>query len=57
VWACMAAVVAGLVLTGTVGARLGRAPVGPAVARNVLVGTLAMAATYFVGVLFGVTVG
>jgi VIT1/CCC1 family predicted Fe2+/Mn2+ transporter len=57
VWACVAAVVVGLVLTGTVGARLGGAPVGRAVARNVLVGTLAMAVTYFVGVLFGVTVG
>lgn len=57
VWACVAAVLAGLVLTGTISARLGEAGVGRAVARNVLVGTLAMAVTYFVGVLFGVTVG
>ncbi|GAA4439874.1 VIT family protein [Actinokineospora soli] len=57
VWTCVAAVIVGLVLTGTISARLGSARVGRAVARNVLVGTLAMTVTYFVGVLFGVTVG
>ncbi|MGW5050615.1 VIT1/CCC1 transporter family protein [Actinokineospora sp. NPDC004072] len=57
VWACVAAVVLGLVLTGTISARLGEARVSRAVLRNVLVGTLAMTITYFVGVLFGVTVG
>lgn len=57
VWACVAAVLVGLVLTGTISARLGGARVKRAVARNVLVGALAMTVTYFVGVLFGVTVG
>lgn len=57
VWTCVAAVLIGLVLTGTISARLGSARVGRAVGRNVLVGTLAMTVTYYVGVLFGVTVG
>ena len=57
VWTCVIAVVIGLVLTGTISARLGGARVGRAIARNVLVGSLAMTVTYFVGVLFGVTVG
>ncbi|MDQ3404692.1 MAG: VIT family protein [Actinomycetota bacterium] len=57
VWVCVVAVVLGLVLTGIVSARLGDARVSRAVARNVLVGTLAMVATYYVGVLFGATVG
>jgi VIT1/CCC1 family predicted Fe2+/Mn2+ transporter len=57
VWACATAVVVGLVLTGIVSARLGNAPVGRAVARNVGVGTLTMLVTYVVGVLFGVTTG
>ncbi|WP_091456769.1 VIT1/CCC1 transporter family protein [Actinokineospora iranica] len=57
VWTCIVAVVVGLVLTGAVSARLGDAPAGRAIARNVLVGTLAMVITYYVGVLFGVTVG
>ncbi|GAA3025499.1 VIT1/CCC1 transporter family protein [Actinokineospora globicatena] len=56
VWTCIVAVVLGLVLTGYVSARLGGAPVGRAVLRNVVVGVLAMVVTYFVGVLFGVTV-
>ncbi len=57
VWTCIVAVVLGLVLTGLVSARLGGAPAGRAVARNVVVGTVAMVITYYVGVLFGVTVG
>ncbi len=57
VWACAAAVVVGLVVTGVVSARLGNARVGRAVARNVGVGALTMVVTYLVGVLFGVTVG
>jgi VIT1/CCC1 family predicted Fe2+/Mn2+ transporter len=57
VWACATAVVAGLVLTGVLSARLGNAAVGRAVARNVGVGALTMAVTYLVGLLFGVTVG
>ncbi|GAA3856780.1 VIT family protein [Saccharothrix violaceirubra] len=57
VWACAAAVLVGLALTGVVSARLGSSPVGPAVRRNVVVGTLTMAVTYGVGLLFGVTLG
>ncbi|MGQ0841299.1 VIT1/CCC1 transporter family protein [Actinokineospora sp.] len=57
VWTCVVAVALGLALTGTVSARLGKAPIGQAIARNVLVGALAMVVTYYVGVLFGVTVG
>lgn len=57
VWACAAAVVGGLVLTGVVSARLGNADVRRAIVRNVGVGALTMLVTYLVGVLFGVTVG
>ncbi|MEV0675689.1 VIT family protein [Actinosynnema sp. NPDC050436] len=56
VWACAAAVLVGLVLTGVISARLGAGPVWRAVRRNVVVGTSTMAVTYGVGVLFGVTV-
>ncbi len=42
-----------LVITGLLSARLGGAPSGPAVARNVLVGLLAMAITFGIGTLFG----
>lgn len=47
------AVTAALVVTGTVSAWLGHAPVGRAVARNVVVGTLAMGLTFAVGTLLG----
>ena len=57
VWACAAAVVVGLALTGLVSARLGNARTGPAILRNVGVGALTMLVTYYAGVLFGVTVG
>lgn len=57
VWACAAAVLAGLVLTGVISARLGNSRVGRAVRRNVVVGSLTMIVTYSVGLLFGVTVG
>lgn len=57
VWACAAAVVVGLTLTGWVSARLGDAHVGRAILRNVGVGALTMVVTYFAGVLFGVTIG
>ncbi|WP_245614205.1 VIT1/CCC1 transporter family protein [Actinokineospora inagensis] len=57
VWTCIVAVVVGLVLTGFISARLGGARARRAVLRNVVVGVLAMVVTYFVGVLFGVTVG
>jgi VIT1/CCC1 family predicted Fe2+/Mn2+ transporter len=55
VWACAAAVLVGLVLTGAVSARLGNANVRRAIIRNVGVGALTMLVTYLVGVLFGVT--
>jgi vacuolar iron transporter family protein len=48
-------VLACLVATGAVGARLGRAPLGPAVARNVLGGALAMGITYGIGSIVGTT--
>ncbi|MFE2756177.1 VIT family protein [Actinosynnema sp. NPDC059335] len=57
VWACAAAVLVGLVLTGVVSARLGSSHVGRAVRRNVVVGSLTMVVTYSVGLLFGVTIG
>ncbi|MEU4761622.1 VIT family protein [Actinosynnema sp. NPDC023794] len=57
VWACAVAVLAGLVLTGVVSARLGASRVSRAVRRNVVVGSLTMIVTYYVGLLFGVTVG
>lgn len=57
VWACGAAVVVGLALTGYISARLGRARARRAITRNVGVGVLAMLVTYYVGVVFGITVG
>jgi VIT1/CCC1 family predicted Fe2+/Mn2+ transporter len=57
VWACAAAVAVGLALTGLISARLGDADTRPAIIRNVGVGALTMLVTYYVGVLFGVTVG
>ncbi|ONF63798.1 VIT1/CCC1 transporter family protein [Amycolatopsis keratiniphila] len=57
VWACAAAVVVGLALTGFISAKLGDARAGRAIARNVGVGALTMVVTYYVGVLFGTTVG
>ncbi|UMP03288.1 VIT family protein [Amycolatopsis sp. EV170708-02-1] len=57
VWACAAAVVVGLALTGFISAKLGDARAGRAIARNVGVGALTMLVTYYVGVLFGTTVG
>ena len=55
--ACAAAVALGLVLTGWLSARLGNANVPRAMLRNVGVGALTMLVTYYVGVLFGITVG
>jgi len=57
VWACAAAVAVGLALTGLISARLGDADTRRAIVRNVGVGALTMLVTYYVGVLFGVTVG
>jgi VIT1/CCC1 family predicted Fe2+/Mn2+ transporter len=54
---CVVAVAIGLVLTGYLSARLGDAPPGPAVARNLGVGLLTMAITYGVGRLTGGVVG
>jgi VIT1/CCC1 family predicted Fe2+/Mn2+ transporter len=56
VWACAAAVAVGLALTGLISARLGDADTRPAILRNVGVGALTMLVTYYVGLLFGVTV-
>ncbi len=53
VWATAAAVVAALVLTGVVSARVGGARVAPAVVRVVSGGVLAMAITYAIGTLVG----
>lgn len=47
------AVTVALTITGLVSARLGGAPRGPAVARNVVVGLLAMAITFGIGTLVG----
>lgn len=57
VWTCAAAVAVGLALTGLISAKLGDADVRRAVLRNVGVGALTMLVTYYVGVLFGTTVG
>jgi VIT1/CCC1 family predicted Fe2+/Mn2+ transporter len=57
VWTCVVAVLVGLVLTGMISARLGGGIARRAVLRNVFVGALTMVITYYVGVLFGVTVG
>ncbi|MEW9519347.1 VIT1/CCC1 transporter family protein [Streptomyces tubercidicus] len=53
VWITVGAVVVALVLCGWSSARLGAAPVGRAVARNVGGGVVAMGVTYGVGVLLG----
>lgn len=50
------AVVVGLFLTGWISAKLGDAPRGPAILRNVLMGSATMLATYLIGLLFGVAV-
>lgn len=54
--ATFAAVVLALVVTGSVSARLGGAPAGRAVLRNVVGGSLAMAITYGVGTLVGLAI-
>lgn len=56
VWMCGVAVVVALGLTGFISARLGGANVRRAIARNVIIGTLTMLVTYYVGVLFGAAV-
>jgi VIT1/CCC1 family predicted Fe2+/Mn2+ transporter len=54
-WVTVVFVAVALVLTGALSARLGRAPVARAVARNVGGGLLAMAVTYGLGSLVGLT--
>ncbi|GEA83058.1 MAG: VIT1/CCC1 transporter family protein [Cellulomonas sp.] len=54
--AVFAAVVAALVLTGAVSARIGGAPALPAVRRNVIGGSLAMVITYAIGAVVGLAV-
>ena len=56
-WITVLSVVVGLVATGWISAALGEAPRGPAIRRNVVMGTATMAATYLIGLLFGVAVG
>ena len=50
------AVLIALAITGGLGAKLGGAPVRPAIIRVVIGGVLALAATYLVGLALGVTV-
>ncbi|MBM9468297.1 VIT1/CCC1 transporter family protein [Nakamurella leprariae] len=56
-WMTAVAVAVALAVTGTVSARLGRAPVARAVIRNVLGGVVAMAVTYLLGGLVGTVTG
>jgi VIT1/CCC1 family predicted Fe2+/Mn2+ transporter len=49
----MVAVLLALAITGTVSARLGGAPVGKALVRNIIGGALALAATYLIGDMVG----
>ena len=51
------AVLVALAATGALGAKLGEAPVRPAVLRVLLGGTAALAATYLIGLALGVTTG
>lgn len=51
------AVVIGLFFTGWISAKLGKAPVFPAILRNVLMGSATMVATYLIGLAFGVAIG
>lgn len=52
----VASVGVALVLTGFVSARLGQAPVGPAILRNFAMGMITMGFTYGVGHLFGAAI-
>lgn len=56
VWATVVAVAISLLLTGAVSAKVGRCPMGPAIARNVIGGLLAMGITYGIGHLFGASI-
>ncbi len=52
-WVTVVAVVMALMVTGSLSARLGSAPVGRAVLRNIAGGLIAMAVTYLLGGLVG----
>ncbi|WP_449280982.1 VIT1/CCC1 transporter family protein [Leucobacter sp.] len=56
VWIAAVAVLLGLLLTGWISAALGQAPRLRAIVRNVVMGSATMAATYLIGLLFGVAV-
>ncbi|SJN09143.1 hypothetical protein FM113_05400 [Leucobacter sp. 7(1)] len=56
VWVAVVAVLIGLLLTGWISAALGKSPRGPAILRNIIMGGATMAATYLIGMLFGVAV-
>ncbi len=56
-WITVLAVGAALAVTGWLSARLGQAPAGRAIARNVIGGVLAMAVTYGLGALVGGWIG
>ncbi|MBN9611827.1 MAG: hypothetical protein BGO26_17105 [Actinobacteria bacterium 69-20] len=56
-WITVLAVGAALAVTGWLSARLGQAPAGRAIARNVIGGVLAMAVTYGLGRLVGGWIG
>lgn len=56
-WVTVAAVTVALVVTGALSARLGQAPLGRAVLRNVGGGLVAMAVTYGLGTLVGGLLG
>jgi VIT1/CCC1 family predicted Fe2+/Mn2+ transporter len=56
VWSAAIAVLIGLVATGWISATLGKASRGPAIMRNLLMGSATMIATYGIGLLFGVAV-
>jgi VIT1/CCC1 family predicted Fe2+/Mn2+ transporter len=53
IWVTAASVVAALAVTGWGSARLGQAPVRPAVLRNIAGGMVAMLVTYGIGALVG----
>ncbi|GAA3939938.1 VIT1/CCC1 transporter family protein [Pseudoclavibacter caeni] len=57
IWACAGSVAVGLAAAGWISARLGGAPVLPAVVRNAGMGVLTMLVTYGIGALFGTAVG
>lgn len=57
VGATFGAVVLALFLTGMLSARVGRAPAGPAIVRNIAGGVIAMLVTFGVGALVGTQIG